>query len=106
MSRVPELRGGMVTLGGATPVLQATRVPRTVEFFLSSLGFGLGYSQGDDFAIVRRDAATVHLTAATDESWRERSDWSRPVVSGAESFLPGTASCRIEVREGIDELYA
>ena len=28
----------------------------------------------------------------------------RPVSTGAESFLAGTASCRIEV-EGIDELY-
>jgi hypothetical protein len=28
----------------------------------------------------------------------------RPVASGAESFLPGTGSCRIRV-EGVDELY-
>ncbi|RUQ32876.1 hypothetical protein ELQ35_01730 [Peribacillus cavernae] len=29
---------------------------------------------------------------------------SEPVISGAESFIAGTSSCRIEV-EGVDELY-
>lgn len=43
------------------------------------------------------------LWEASDEGWRSRSNDS-PVCTGAESFIAGTASCRIEV-EGIDELY-
>jgi catechol 2,3-dioxygenase-like lactoylglutathione lyase family enzyme len=100
------LRDTVVTLGAPSPVLQATQVGRSVAFFRSQLGFELSYSQGDEFAILRRDAATVHVTAATDETWRERTDWSRPIFSGAESFLAGTGSCRIEVEEGIDDLYS
>jgi catechol 2,3-dioxygenase-like lactoylglutathione lyase family enzyme len=100
------LAGAVVTLGAPTPVLQARQVARSVEFFRSHLGFEVGYTEGDGFAILERDAATVHLSAAPDETWRERTDWSRPVVSGAESFLAGTGSCRIEVEEGIDDLYA
>ena len=50
-----------------------------------------------------RDEVYLHLWLAADDGWRERSA-DRPVVSGAESFLCGTASCRIEVR-GIDALY-
>ena len=60
---------------------------------------------GDGFAVLSREEARIHLWAATDQSWRERTDLrERPVVSGAESFLAGTASCRIEVAE-VDPLY-
>ncbi|NIQ58129.1 MAG: bleomycin resistance family protein, partial [Gammaproteobacteria bacterium] len=67
-------------------------------------GFAVGHHD-DGFAIVTRDDVELHLWAACDETWKTRgSIASRPVVSGAESFLAGTASCRIEVG-GIDELY-
>jgi hypothetical protein len=57
------------------------------------------------FAVLVRDDAVLHLWESGDESWRARGDvLERPVSTGAESFLAGTASCRIEV-EGIDELY-
>ena len=57
-------------------------------------------------AIVRRDAAQFNLTRANDERWRERSGLAqRPVVSGAESFLAGTGSCRIRA-DGVDQLFA
>lgn len=46
----------------------------------------------------------VHLWEASDESWRSRDSLGQPVRSGAESFIAGTASCRIEI-EGVDELY-
>ena len=36
--------------------------------------------------------------------WRERESLDRPVRSGAESFIAGTASCRIETA-GVDDLY-
>jgi hypothetical protein len=56
-------------------------------------------------AVLNRDDAVVHLWESSDESWRGRDDvLDAPVRSGAESFLSGTASCRIEI-EGVDELY-
>ena len=51
-----------------------------------------------------RDEAVVHLWEASDESWRERTGGESPVCSGAESFIAGTASCRIDT-EGVDELF-
>jgi hypothetical protein len=48
----------------------------------------------------------LHLTPLNDEGWRARSDFiERPVKSGAESFLPGTASLRIQV-DDVRALYA
>jgi hypothetical protein len=42
----------------------------------------------------------LHLWGATDDEWRSRGDLAkRPICSGAESFLAGTASCRIEVSD-------
>jgi catechol 2,3-dioxygenase-like lactoylglutathione lyase family enzyme len=96
----------VIKLGAPIPVLQATNVEQSVAFFRDQLGFELVYDEGDGFAILRRDGATLHLTAAADEEWRRREDWTRPIVSGAESFLAGTGSCRVEVEEGVDELYA
>jgi hypothetical protein len=58
------------------------------------------------FAVLQRDEARVHLWQAADASWATREDLhERPVCSGAESFLTGTASCRIET-EDVDGLYA
>lgn len=60
----------------------------------------------DGFAVLGRDGARVHLWQAADRSWSERDDLrERPVRSGAESFLAGTASCRIET-DDVDGLYA
>ena len=57
-------------------------------------------------AQVRRDDPVLHLWESSDEAWRERFDFrEHPVSSGAETFIAGTASCRI-MAEGIDELYA
>ena len=44
------------------------------------------------------------LWEASDETWSERRSLEQPVRSGAESFIAGTASCRIAV-EGVDALY-
>ena len=56
------------------------------------------------FAVLGRDEAVVHLWEAGDQSWQERDSLERPVRSGAESFIAGTASCRIRAL-GIDELH-
>ena len=58
------------------------------------------------FSVVQRDDARIHLWESADTSWRGRGDLAaKPVVSGAESFLAGTASCRSR-STGIEELYA
>jgi len=69
--------------------------------------FGFAVLHNDSgFAVVQRDDARVHLWESSDESWRTRADvGTRPVSSGAESFIAGTASCRIEAVD-IDGLYA
>lgn len=87
------------------PALPIHQIEPAVTFYRDRLGFEVGY-QGEDFAIVRRDRAEIHLWSARDEHWKagSRNASRSPVVSGAESFLAGTASCRIEV-EGIDTLY-
>jgi catechol 2,3-dioxygenase-like lactoylglutathione lyase family enzyme len=93
----------VVKLGSPTPALPAKDVARSRDFYVEVLGFEV--VAGDDgFALLRRDDATVSLWGATDESWQTRTDWARPVSSGVESFIAGTASCSIEV-VGVDELY-
>jgi catechol 2,3-dioxygenase-like lactoylglutathione lyase family enzyme len=86
----------------AIPALPVREIGRSVTFYRDVLGFTPGYTE-DGFAILRRDAVELHLWAAADESWQARRS-ATPVQSGAESFLAGTGSCRIEV-EGVDELY-
>ena len=95
----------MAKLGRTIPALPARDVAASVAFYNERLGFETLHHDGG-FAVLMRDDAIVHLWESSDEDWRTRDDTlERPVCCGAESFLAGTASCRIEV-EGIDELYA
>jgi catechol 2,3-dioxygenase-like lactoylglutathione lyase family enzyme len=94
----------MVTFVASTPALPSRDLARSLVFYREVLGFDAAHTE-DGFAVLVRDTARLHLWGATDESWHERSDWERPVVSGAESFIAGTASCRIQVT-GVDDLYA
>ena len=80
------------------------RAQAAVEFYCDKLGFEVLHHDGG-FAVMGRDEAIVHLWEAGDESWRRRESMEEPVRSGAESFIAGTASCRIMVT-GVDELYA
>ena len=92
-------------LGTTIPALPARDVPASTAFYVDRLGFTVAHTDGH-FSVLERDDARIHLWEAADTSWRARTDLAaKPVVSGAESFLAGTASCRIEVT-GIDELYA
>jgi catechol 2,3-dioxygenase-like lactoylglutathione lyase family enzyme len=93
----------MVTLGAPTPSLPSADVRRSERFYADVLGFDV-VAFDDGFALVRRDRTTISIWGATDESWRESLDPAKPVCSGAESFIAGTASCSIEV-SGVDELY-
>ena len=90
-------------LSQTIPALPVRDMSAAVPFYRDRLGFQTLHHDGG-FAVVQRDDATLHLWEASDESWRERDSLERPVCSGAESFIAGTASCRIRV-EGVDELY-
>jgi len=93
------------TLGRTIPALPARDVGASVAFYRGRLGFETLHHDGG-FAVVARGDAVIHLWESGDESWRERDDLrARPVCSGAESFIAGTASCRIEV-DDVDALYA
>ena len=90
-------------LGQTIPALPVRDAASAVPFYRDRLGFEVLHHDSG-FAVMRRDDAVIHLWEASDESRRERDSRKEPVCSGAESFIPGTASCRISV-EGVDELY-
>jgi catechol 2,3-dioxygenase-like lactoylglutathione lyase family enzyme len=91
------------TLTQAIPALPVRDASAAVDFYQERLGFDVLHHDGG-FAVLARDDAVLHLWEAGDQSWRERDSIERPVRSGAESFIAGTASCRIRV-EGVDALY-
>jgi catechol 2,3-dioxygenase-like lactoylglutathione lyase family enzyme len=87
------------------PALPVRDVRAAVAFYRDRFGFDAPHETAG-FAVLVRDDAVLHLWGATDDDWRSREDLDRrPICSGAESFLAGTASCRIEVSD-VDALYA
>ncbi len=86
----------------AQPALPVRDMARSIEFYRDKIGLSF-VLEDQGFAIFRRDAVELHLWLASDESWRARKG-TQPVSSGAESFIAGTASCRILV-EGLVDLY-
>ena len=86
------------------PALPVRDAAKAVKFYRDKLGFEVFHHDGG-FAVVGRDEAVLHLWEAGDESWRERDSIDEPIRSGAESFIAGTASCRIRVAD-VDGLYA
>jgi catechol 2,3-dioxygenase-like lactoylglutathione lyase family enzyme len=94
----------MVTLSQTIPAMPVRDAAAAVEFYRDRLGFEVLH-QEEGFAVLGRDGARVHIWQAGDESWRERVALREtPISSGAESFIAGTASCRIMV-DGVDDLY-
>jgi hypothetical protein len=92
-------------LSKTIPALPAQDVGAAVAHYLERFGFESPF-QEPAFAVLVRDDAVLHLWSASDEGWRSRTDFpSKPVSSGAESFLAGTASCRIEVGD-VDALFS
>jgi catechol 2,3-dioxygenase-like lactoylglutathione lyase family enzyme len=103
MSALDLQATGMATLRQPIPALPVRNAAAAVDFYRDRLGFEvLHHDRG--FAVLCRDDAVLHLWEASDETWSERRSLEQPVRSGAESFIAGTASCRIAV-EGVDALY-
>jgi catechol 2,3-dioxygenase-like lactoylglutathione lyase family enzyme len=95
----------MVALGRTIPALPVRDVATAVTYYRDRLGFSAVHVD-DNFAVVQRDDARIHLWQAADDDWSARETLrERPVDSGAESFLAGTGSCRIE-SDDVDGLYA
>lgn len=89
----------------AIPALPVQDIKQSMEFYIAKLGFTFRHHD-DGFAIAVRDDVELHLWKSGDETWKSKgaSLAANPICSGAESFLAGTASCRIEV-QGINELF-
>jgi catechol 2,3-dioxygenase-like lactoylglutathione lyase family enzyme len=85
------------------PSLPVADIPAAAAFYAQKLAFPVVHAE-DGMAIVKRDEAEVHLWLAGDRSWQTRDAIDRPVRSGAESFLAGTASCRIAA-DDLDALF-
>jgi catechol 2,3-dioxygenase-like lactoylglutathione lyase family enzyme len=94
----------VVSMHQTIPAMPVRDAAAAADFYRDRLGFEVRHHDGG-FAVLGRDDAVVHLWESSDESWRERESLlERPVCSGAESFIAGTASFRVRV-EGVDELY-
>ena len=91
-------------LGQTIPALPVRDADTAVTFYRERLGFEVLHHDGG-FAVLLRNEAVLHLWEASDESWQGRESGDRPVRSGAESFIAGTASCRI-VAADVDGLFA
>lgn len=96
----------MAKLLSIVPSVPVRVLEVAVAFYRDKLGFRVRHRLEDGGAFVARDGIELHLTRLDDDSWRTRSDFgTRPVQSGAESFLPGTCAYRIEV-DDVRTLYA
>ena len=91
-------------LGRTIPALPVRDVGAASIRYRDDFGFSVLHEE-PRLAVLKRDDAGLHLWGATDEAWRSRQTiGSEPISSGAESFLAGTASCRIEVAD-VDALF-
>ncbi|RZL16830.1 MAG: bleomycin resistance family protein [Pedobacter sp.] len=88
------------------PALPVQSIKQSCEYYTNKLGFTIRH-QEETFAIAVRDEIEIHLWQSCDKSWKWRSIFLflKPIWTGAETFIAGTASCRIQV-QGIEELYA
>lgn len=91
----------LMRLGPAIPALPVRDVATATRFWRDAIGFTARHEE-PGFAIVTRNGVEIHLWKADDDAWRTRSDLvEKPVRSGAESFIAGTASCRIAVDDDV-----
>lgn len=92
-------------LKSSIPAFPVLNIKDAVEFYKVKMAFEEIYSELN-FARVKRDKIILDFWKANDKSWKFRSVFLflKPVRSGAESFITGTHSCKIEVT-GIEELF-
>ncbi len=95
----------MIKLIKTIPAFPVRDIEKAVAFYKARLGFDCRHME-ETFAILIRNDIDLHLWASCNYSWKWKSIFLflKPISSGAESFLAGTHSCRIEIK-GIDELY-
>ncbi|CAM3288386.1 Bleomycin resistance protein [Flavobacterium longum] len=95
----------MAKLLKTIPAFPVTRIDEAVDFYKAKLNFDCRHKEAT-FAILVRDEIELHLWASCNHSWKWKSIFLflKPISSGAESFLAGTHSCRIEIK-GVDELF-
>lgn len=88
------------------PALPVQDIKVSCAYYANRLGFTIRH-QEETFAIAVRDDIEIQLLQSCDKSWKWRSIFLvlKPIWSGAETFIAGTASCRIQV-QGLEELYA
>jgi catechol 2,3-dioxygenase-like lactoylglutathione lyase family enzyme len=94
---------GVTRFAAIVPAMPCRDVAASVAFYTEKLGFE-GRHRDGGYAVLVRDGVRLSLWQADDEGWRRGLDATRPVCSGAESFICGTASFVVDV-EGIDELF-
>lgn len=70
----------------ATPVLASLDIERSVDFFVSKLGFEKLYAVPGQYGIVRNGAVSIHFWACLD------------------TRIPQETSCRVQVKE-IERLF-
>lgn len=100
----PESGRVAAGMGRTIPALPVHDVGAAVEHYREHFGFESPHSEVG-FAVLVRDDAVLHLWGASDEQWRSREHLeAEPICSGAESFLAGTGSCRVEVAD-VDGLF-
>jgi len=87
------------------PALPVQDIKLSCDYYSNKLGFTVRHEE-EGFAIIVRDDVEIHLWKSGDESWKNKgaSLAIEPICSGVESFLAGTASCRIQ-EQGIEELF-
>ena len=87
------------------PAFPVHNIDNAIKFYETKFKFINKYNDSG-FAKLVRDEIEIHLWAAGDKNWKWRSIllFVRPIWSGAESFIAGTHSCRIQVIE-IDKFY-
>ncbi len=103
VSRLAAGQTSSVHLGQTIPALPVRDMTVAVACYRDQFGFTVRH-QDSGFAVLLRDEAEIHLWESSDLTWEQRDSIERPVRSGAESFIAGTASCRIQVDE-VDALY-
>ena len=88
------------------PALPVQDIKQSIDFYIIKLGFKVRHHDDGFCIVVRDEAEIIHLWESRDETWKNKgaSLAENPICGGAESFLAGTASCRVEVQD-INELF-